>query len=55
MQAARPPFSPSIPPILFEVGGGGVGGTGYRLRSVTARIRIRLRENRAYSQRGPYS
>lgn len=49
MEAPRSPFSPQSPPIFFEVkgGGGGVEGTGYRLRSVTARIRLRLRENRA--------
>ena len=48
MQAPRSPFSPQSPQIFLRWGGGGrVAGTGYRLRSVTARIRLRLRENHA--------
>ena len=46
MQAPRSPFSPQSPQIFLRWGGG-VEGTGYRLRSVTARIRLRLRENHA--------
>ena len=46
MQAPRSPLSPQSAQ-LFLRWGGGVEGTGYRLRSVTARIRLKLRENHA--------
>ena len=49
MQAPRSPLSPQSAQLFLRWGGGGGGveGTGYRLRSVTARIRLKLRENHA--------
>ena len=47
MQAPKSPLSPQSAQLFLRWGGGGVEGTGYRLRSVTARIRLKLRENHA--------
>ena len=47
MQAPRSPFSPQSAQLFLRWGGGAGEGTGYRLRSVTARIRLKLRENHA--------